>query len=92
MCINGNVMLIDFWASMVRALPEGQSRTGRDLQQLYHDQGFTILGVSLDRDSDSWMKAIADDQLTWPQISDLKYWEILKEQSFMASLPFRTRC
>ena len=33
-----------------------------------------MLGVSLDKDKASWLKAIQDDGLTWQHISDLKYW------------------
>ncbi|MEA3462701.1 MAG: TlpA disulfide reductase family protein [Bacteroidota bacterium] len=69
----GSVLLIDFWAAWCgpcrRANPEVV-----EIYKQYHEQGFNILGVSLDRDSASWVQAIADDKLTWDHISDLKYW------------------
>jgi alkyl hydroperoxide reductase subunit AhpC len=42
----------------------------------YKNKNFTILGVSLDRpgQKEAWMKAIMDDKLTWPQVSDLSFW------------------
>jgi peroxiredoxin len=39
----------------------------------YKDKGFEVFGVSLDRTREDWVKAIEVDGLTWPQVSDLKY-------------------
>jgi hypothetical protein len=33
-----------------------------------------VLGVSLDKDKESWVAAIRQDSLNWPHISDLQYW------------------
>jgi peroxiredoxin len=43
------------------------------LYNQYKEQGFEVLGVSLDRTKEAWVKAIADDNLTWTHVSDLKY-------------------
>lgn len=40
----------------------------------YSDKGFEIIGVSFDDSRDKWIKAIHDDELTWPHVSDLKGW------------------
>jgi alkyl hydroperoxide reductase subunit AhpC len=42
----------------------------------YKEKNFEILGVSLDRpDSKAlWLKVIKRDNLSWPQVSDLKWW------------------
>jgi peroxiredoxin len=39
----------------------------------FKDKNFTVLGVSFDKDKDSWLDAIKKDNLSWQQISDLKY-------------------
>ncbi|HVG42314.1 MAG TPA: thioredoxin family protein, partial [Chitinophagaceae bacterium] len=36
---------------------------------------FTVLGVSLDKQKNAWIKAISEDGLAWNHVSDLKYWD-----------------
>lgn len=66
--------LIDFWASWCGPC-RGEMPAVKAAYEAYHDKGFGIVGVSLDQDADSWKQAITDLGITWPQMSDLKYWE-----------------
>lgn len=72
--LRGKVVLVDFWASWCgpcrKANPEVVA-----LYAKYKDQGFEILGVSLDRNQAAWEKAIEADNLTWYHVSDLKGWQ-----------------
>lgn len=38
---------------------------------MYKDKGFEILSVSLDSSRDKWLKALQQEGMTWPQVSDL---------------------
>ena len=40
----------------------------------FKDKNFTVLGVSLDQNKESWIQAIRADGLTWTHVSDLQYW------------------
>lgn len=69
----GKVVLIDFWASWCKPCRVEMPNVIA-LYKKYKDKGFEIFGVSLDKDKASWVKAIKEDGITWPQVSDLKFW------------------
>lgn len=69
----GKVVLIDFWASWCRPCRAENPNVVKMYKQ-FKDKGFEIYGVSLDKSKDAWVKAIENDGITWPQVSDLKFW------------------
>jgi len=71
--LRGKYVLVDFWASWCGPC-RGENPNVVKAYNKFKDKNFTILGVSLDKDKASWVKAIKDDNLTWYHISDLKYW------------------
>ena len=41
----------------------------------YKDNGLAIVGISLDKNKESWKKAIDNDKLDWTHVSHLKRWD-----------------
>jgi peroxiredoxin len=70
----GKYVLVDFWASWCGPCRK-ENPNFVNVYNKFKDKGFNILGVSLDKSKDSWIKAIEKDQLTWKHISDLKFWD-----------------
>lgn len=70
----GKVVLVDFWASWCgpcrREMPNLV-----DTYAKYKGKNFEIVGVSLDQDGAAWKAALEKLNMTWPQMSDLKYWQ-----------------
>lgn len=71
--LRGKVVLLDFWASWCGPCRKENPNVVK-VYNKYKNQGFEILGISLDNNKERWLKAIAADQLTWPHVSDLKKW------------------
>jgi peroxiredoxin len=70
----GKVILISFWASWCPYCRVSNP----DLVKVYDkfkDQNFEVIGVSLDRNHEAWVKGIEEDGLQWVHVSDLKGWQ-----------------
>src|SRR5699024_4974955 len=81
----GKYTLLDFWAAWCKPCRVENPNIVK-VYNKYKDKGFNVLGVSLDRTEDAWIKAIEQDELPWNQVSNLKFWQdpIAKEYNIKA--------
>ncbi len=85
--LKGKYVLVDFWASWCGPCRKENPNVVK-LYNEYNSKGFEILGVSLDTKKENWEKAISDDKLTWPHISELAGWQTSVVKNFkIESIP-----
>ncbi|MDX1603862.1 MAG: TlpA disulfide reductase family protein [Salinimicrobium sediminis] len=73
----GKVTLVDFWAAWCRPCRMENPNIVKVYNE-YHDKGFNIIQVSLDRpgQKDKWIQAIEEDNLgQWNHVSNLMFWQ-----------------
>jgi peroxiredoxin len=71
--LNAKYTLLDFWASWCSPclLQVPDLKKAHDI---YHEKGFDIVGISVDKDKRRWQSAIKRFDMNWLHLSDLKGW------------------
>ena len=74
--IKGKVTIVDFWASWCKPCRIENPNLVK-LYDTYHSKGLEIISVSLERGNQKafWIEAIKKDQLSWYNVSNLKFWQ-----------------
>ena len=79
-------VLVDFWAAWCRPCRAENPNIVR-VYNKYKDKGFKVLGVSLDRNAEDWKQAIADDNLDWQHVSNVRYFDEIAELYNVSAIP-----
>lgn len=66
---NNKVTLVDFWASWCGPCRDENPNVVAAYNK-FHDKGLEIIGVSVDKNEKSWLKAVEEDGLSWAQTRD----------------------
>ena len=69
--LHGKCVLLQFWSAKDRT-SRIQNQVLVELYAKYKHKGFEIFMVSVDDDQAAWKTAVAEDQMTWINVGDMK--------------------
>lgn len=84
--VKAKVKILDFWASWCGPC-RAENPNMRNIYKNFHDKGLEILSISLDSDKEAWIKAIADDEMTWKHACELGSGKIVKDVYYIFAIP-----
>lgn len=84
----GKYVLVDFWASWCTYCIADMPNIV-EAYKLYKNKDFEIVGFSLDTKNENWIGSIKKNDITWPQISELKGWDSKPVSDYgISGIPF----
>lgn len=83
------LLFLDFWASWCGPCL-AQEPNIKELYQKYKDKGFEVLGISLDTSKESWLRAIKEKGISWPElyVGDQERSKELRELYYITGIPY----